>query len=688
MVAYVMLGNTQPNPSDGSSDLLLDDEGSQEAFTELKILRRIHGLPRYPDEDEVEEVCRMIRDEYIRGCALPQTAASSVRITLRLKEEDAAGRPVLTRRYLVPHHRTYQHLAYPDSIAGLALLLGEVVKYPEDGDEVLDARRIHRLQLSGKLSLIDGRTKESGPEQQLRVSDFFQKDESVDEPSAKTRFVAVPIPYIPEPLAQDYTRSPEIGVLVLDSINEDADSFDEDCLRKLKRASHYLRFLLDRPNTFPQLAKGLANLETSLELSGTYPSSSYAARRFETRVRDAARRFGSFTGSMHYRSIYIPELDEARVKGFLEQFDVEREARLVLRCLDFMGEHYWDLARIEHAFLDELQPIIKSYARGRHPVYIPFGHPQDSSALLLNGPLKGLAVTVVGDLEDFLLRSKEKRSDCNSGNSIICFLDDNVATATQAPAIFKQYFGIAADEEETHVQALRPDLQEDLRHFDIIFLTFYASRGGLKLVRSQAEALGLRPVCVDTLHDCASANWLTMASEPTERAELQGLFEKYGSPLLRDKVGADWNEEKRRKYALGYGGLGQLFLFCYQTPTSIPVMFWRYGKVGGDFWQPLFWRESDYERFVKRLYSVKEHVTFPHRLWEEYQDFVGVRKARNIKLTVDQTNEFYEFVRPKLQQSDGVLKAQRGTAQFWDRHLSAFLAPPPPLLFPNCGVGG
>jgi hypothetical protein len=376
-----------------------------------------------------------------------------------------------------------------------------------------------------------------------------------------------------------------------------------------------------------------------------------------------ADHFSAFIGSMH-----LERFDKEWVRNFLRQFETKREVELIQGCLDQIAKNFWTVSRFEKTFLRDLRKKIKSLTMPHQVVYVPFGHPLDSSALVLASSLKGLDIEVE-NLVPFLLYSTKGMPDHTPKNTVICFIDDNIATGTQAPAIFKQYFGKETPEEEFHVRPLDERLREELKKYRIYLCLVYASEEGVKSLKESTEELGL---AVDVLPPIVPFECTTYANafpDPKEQAELKALFIKYGVPLLSDKFGPRWNDEFRRKEALGYGGLGQLFLFWYQTPTSMPILFWRYGEVRSQLWQPLFWRESDFERFMKRCELTAEHKRNPHGVWEQYQAFNIARRKWKVNASLNEFNDFYKYAQPELQRNKRELFAMGRRADnvyFWD----------------------
>lgn len=385
-------------------------------------------------------------------------------------------------------------------------------------------------------------------------------------------------------------------------------------------------------------------------------------------IQDTAGFFKSFYGSMHV------DFDEERLTNFLLQLESEREVDLVRVCLEHITKHYWTFRTLEEALILELRLRIEAVAGGKHVLYAPFGHLEDSSALLYASAFKGHNLDV-RHLFEFLSSSHDrtarrlassttavKKERMTPENTIICWLDDNVATGTQAPAIIGQYFGKETPQEEYHTDPLPPELQKELQKYQIVFAALYAQTNGIRLVNEASARLGLTLEALEPARSSAAIHYLEASTSPEDRLELTALLLKYGEPLLEDKVG--WDENRRRKYALGYGGLGQLFLFCYQTPTSLPIMFWRYGRINNRFWKPLFWRESDYERFVKRLRLFDLHERTPEAAWDFYGAFgrarTRIETRHHLSLTIDHINVFYEFIRRHSTDTDLTLFKNAG----------------------------
>ena len=84
----------------------------------------------------------------------------------------------------------------------------------------------------------------------------------------------------------------------------------------------------------------------------------------------------------------------------------------------------------------------------------------------------------------------------------------------------------------------------------------------------------------------------------------------------------------------------------------------------------MFWRESDYERFVKRLRLFELHESTSQAAWDSYEAFgrarVRVQTRRNISLTIDHINAFYEFIRIESAHARSTLFDDEGEqGEYW-----------------------
>jgi len=78
-------------------------------------------------------------------------------------------------------------------------------------------------------------------------------------------------------------------------------------------------------------------------------------------------------------------------------------------------------------------------------------------------------------------------------------------------------------------------------------------------------------------------------SSPQECEDAETLAAEIGYELLRTK---DWDEDTKRRNALGYGNDQGLSVFFYNTPTSTLPIFWAKGYYRGQPWEPIFPRRE------------------------------------------------------------------------------------------------
>lgn len=391
-------------------------------------------------------------------------------------------------------------------------------------------------------------------------------------------------------------------------------------------------------------------------------------------IAKIAQCLESFTGSV-IRPRIIREKD---IVNFLSQLRNTSDADILLPYLLETAKRFWTLRRIEIAFTKDLKAKIDFAARtngAKNIVYAPFGSLRDSSALLFASAFKRFNINA-SNLEDLLVHSRGASALYNPSETMICWVDDLVQRGVQAEAIIHQYFGIETPREETHVNELPDNLKAVFRRFRHVgFVTLYAPKTGLNVVQEAGQRVGIH------LEPLAPANWLEVDtirgvfdSDPSYRNCLTAVHESYGAQLLKDKFGTKWNDEMRRAEALGYGGIGFMAPFCYQTPTAVPVMLWRFGEVDGKLWRPLLWRESNFERFVESLQLWTHFEVNPEGVYAQYVAFVQACKRTQVELTLDETQRFYKFVEPSYRDAWLQLDAvrARGLVEFWCEKLEHF----------------
>lgn len=173
--------------------------------------------------------------------------------------------------------------------------------------------------------------------------------------------------------------------------------------------------------------------------------------------------------------------------------------------------------------------------------------------------------------------------------------DDNLGSGKQAVTIFRQWYGDPKVElKEKHVTKLYDAVQDWLRSKRVLVVTCMAYEEGERHLQECVQDLGLQ-IEVEALvrHDGEVGCFHSASrvfSDESSRQEAQKLIEEIGYQLLKSKK--NWDEEKLRRHALGYGNNQGLTVFYYNTPTSTLPIFWATGTYNGTPWYPVFLRRE------------------------------------------------------------------------------------------------
>lgn len=273
-------------------------------------------------------------------------------------------------------------------------------------------------------------------------------------------------------------------------------------------------------------------------------------------------------------------LREQQFRAWRDQFPSgfgQRVAETLLGRVDFFDRRRISeiLARLLAAEMEETDPSRMGVAL--------LGSPADSSAQIsyLASDLMAEYGIFAGDLSSLARRPEIER---------VVFLDDNVGSGKQAAEVFRQWYGQSGDElDEYHVDELDSRTKEWLSERSVSVLVCVAFKEGVDRLRTTLEELGMNAsrirsfVNLDERVGCFDA--ASGVFSEGERIRARELVQRIGYQLLGDK---EWPEDRKQRFALGYGGKEGLVVFYYNVPTSTLPLFWAQGTVDGQPWFPIF----------------------------------------------------------------------------------------------------
>jgi hypothetical protein len=203
------------------------------------------------------------------------------------------------------------------------------------------------------------------------------------------------------------------------------------------------------------------------------------------------------------------------------------------------------------------------------------------------------SITPLGDAKDSSAPTTYYAGDVaprihNLGESLrmaapILFAEDFVGSGNQTITILQSWFGIEPDEDlhEERDEPLPEQLQLALRERPLALIYAAGRREGATAVEEAAQAMGL-DLAVH-LHE-EDAPTAFAGAGPDDAFERR--CREVGEQLLTDD-NPDHDAAWVAQRVLGYGNMGFLVVFPYNTPTQTLTCLWKDGVVDGVPWVPL-----------------------------------------------------------------------------------------------------
>lgn len=348
----------------------------------------------------------------------------------------------------------------------------------------------------------------------------------------------------------------------------------------------------------PEIEALVERLRQRITFEGPFSITDFTLRMFEHRQGEELQ---SITGFIKAHEVEIKALatvftqyqrpdgiiiTELQVERWLRQFKSIERMTYALRLLHNVD--FYTRRRMAEIFESFLESSLGQGNIKRTTASI-LGNPSDSSSLVNYVIREVLTKHQIEsqDLKSILASSAKKQ--------IILFVDDNIGSGKQSIQIFREWLKTGERIlNEHHVVPLSKRDIERLRNCEICIFTCLATHQGCKSVYTELNSLGLNVHSVSAFY---MADQKIGCFHPTsnvfldseEREKAKEMAREIGVCLLQNK---DWPEDRKKEYALGYGGAEKLIVFFYNVPTTTLPILWKAGYYHGQAWFPLFLRRE------------------------------------------------------------------------------------------------
>lgn len=305
----------------------------------------------------------------------------------------------------------------------------------------------------------------------------------------------------------------------------------------------------------------------------TRPKSEFLRKEHtRQRVEALAAKFG------HYHIHTKIHLDMNRIQLFFDQFP-ENLVDGALKLLE--GITFLDRTELGKGLATTLGTATDNTC------YVPLQEELDKSAQHIS--------YFLADVQDGPKAVKLK--DALSTSDRIIFFDDCLLSATQAIAVVKKWFGLPTISDDKLTIQLSPEEQNLLKSKKVAFRFLYATNDGIDSLSQLTSNLELG-------NDIKATSTIVTGKKPIDELldsgiakQMRDFLGEVGQALLKStkqkKDPSKWTEDRCKSFALGYGGLEQLLVFAYNTPTGTITPLWKAGDYCGVPWLPLFPRRGE-----------------------------------------------------------------------------------------------
>lgn len=271
-----------------------------------------------------------------------------------------------------------------------------------------------------------------------------------------------------------------------------------------------------------------------------------------------------------------------RVFAWLRQFRTDDHVDAALHLL----------SRIELISRERIHEAIRRFMTS-HPEFkgayvCQFGSPKDSSAIV---------TYYASDVRaEFEFEIDHLPVALASSERPILFIDDFISSGGQARSIILTWLGLEAEApvKEDRGPPLEVRLRDELKRRKLGFLFVCGQKEGAEELSGELKKRELDGVVVVDREaanlPCAFTG--DFLPTPEKREAFKAHCATVGRALLKTGTGKARSDEWVAQRALGYGNLGFLIAFPYNTPTQTLTVLWCGGQIDGWQWQPLIPRRT------------------------------------------------------------------------------------------------
>lgn len=294
--------------------------------------------------------------------------------------------------------------------------------------------------------------------------------------------------------------------------------------------------------------------------------------RGRNRIQSLADRFRHFnTGSR-------VSVDESRIYSFLDQFP-ESLVEPMLKVIE--NVRFFDRDDLGKGFADAMKAGATASTK-----YVPLSKPLVKSASHLG---YFLADDVGGPRPISLEQALAADGD-------ITLFDDCVISGTQSRATLQTWFGLPTDVDEDLADQLTEPQRKALTGRQVRFRFLFGTQEGIGHFAKLARQLDLGDD-IQAVHLSTAQPAISAILEEHDCGRLREVLADVGQALLASTKAKNdptkWTQARCREFALGYGGLEQLIVLMYNTPTATITALWKSGDYQGANWLPLFPRRGE-----------------------------------------------------------------------------------------------
>ena len=284
--------------------------------------------------------------------------------------------------------------------------------------------------------------------------------------------------------------------------------------------------------------------------------------------------------------------------GTLENIKI---AYTLLENLDFISEKRL-VHLVKKAIEKANRPIEKS-------IFCPVGNSIDSGTHISYPLSKAFGLSEEELSKKFISYSaiEKKISEYNELETLI-FFDDNIASGIQLFKFFTELFIGKEQEKEFIDQPVSEALKKRILELDIIYCvgvrlstTTDVEEKIIKEFKFKSFKIFYGLSEQKNYLDFASGVWEN--EQETEQASI--LVKNISRELYKQK---NWPKHKLNDRLLGYGNMGKLTLFSYNTPKSLLPIFWKFGYYNKKPWFPLFPERGEWTQNEKNILVFDQFV--------------------------------------------------------------------------------